>query len=115
VSLSGGDDVLHRVMVNLLSNACEGNGSERAGEVDVFIACAGGLVHVEVADDGPGFGAAQLAGPLRAFASTKPGGTGLGLYTSERLVRASGGTLRADNRPGRRGARVALAFPEAAP
>ena len=64
-----------------------------------------GSVAISVCDDGPGFSAEHLAGPITGFQSTKADGTGLGLYTAERLVRASGGSVARENGP-EGGARV---------
>ena len=47
----------------------------------------------------PGFDPASLMRELAAFGTTKTDGTGLGLYTAERLVVASGGQLLRANRP----------------
>jgi two-component system, NtrC family, C4-dicarboxylate transport sensor histidine kinase DctB len=63
-----------------------------------------------VEDDGPGFREEQLAGPIEGLSTTKVNGTGLGLYTSERLVRASGGKLVRGNRSSG-GASVRITLP----
>lgn len=97
--ICGGDTTLHRMLENIVANACQGNGTTGATRVDVLVRDephVGSLV-VQVIDDGPGFSEAQLAGPIDAFATTKADGTGLGLYTTERLVRASGGSLQRAN------------------
>lgn len=52
-----------------------------------------------ISDDGPGFPPERLAVPIQGLSSTKPQATGLGLYTSECLVRASGGRLERQNGP----------------
>jgi signal transduction histidine kinase len=98
VAVCAGEDGLARVLDALLENACE-SGAKRVailfgaeGEVDV--------VSVEITDDGPGFSAEQLAAPSRAFTTTKPGRLGLGLYAAERILFASGGSLRRENAPG---------------
>lgn len=110
----GGEETLYRMLENMVLNACQGNGTRSAGRVDVFVRdepLVGALI-VQVIDDGPGFTPAQLARPIDAFVTTKPDGTGLGLYTTERLVRASGGSLqRANGIDG--GAVVTLYFAEA--
>jgi two-component system C4-dicarboxylate transport sensor histidine kinase DctB len=59
-----------------------------------------GRLEVVIIDDGPGFQAARLTGPAEELYTTKPQGTGLGLYTSECLLRASGGMLHRQNAPG---------------
>jgi two-component system C4-dicarboxylate transport sensor histidine kinase DctB len=83
-------------------NACEGRGARGAGSVDVVVEWDGptGDVSIQVRDDGPGFPDEVLAAPVTAFVTTKPRGSGLGLYTAERLVNASGGSLRRENAPG---------------
>jgi steroid delta-isomerase-like uncharacterized protein len=97
--LRGGAESLWMVLDHLVTNACEGDGSCAARRVEVTVEGHArlGAVAVRVSDDGPGFPAALLARPIEPFSSTKPHGTGLGLYTAERLVRASGGSLRREN------------------
>jgi signal transduction histidine kinase len=99
VSVSGGVESLRRILENLGLNACQGNGRQGAQRVDVSVqeASTVGSVAICVRDDGPGFGEEQLAAPITGFQSTKPDGTGLGLYTAERLVRASGGSIARAN------------------
>lgn len=101
VVVSGGVTSLHRILENLVLNACQGDGARRATRVEVAVEAAPsvGSLAIRVIDDGPGFTPAQLAGPIQGFESTKPGGSGLGLYTAERLVRASGGSLTRENQP----------------
>jgi C4-dicarboxylate-specific signal transduction histidine kinase len=72
-----------------------------------------GAAAIRVRDDGPGFRADALDAPVVAFKSAKPGGSGLGLYTTERLVRASGGSLRRENLDG--GGAQVTAFLDEAP
>ncbi len=62
-----------------------------------------------VDDDGPGFPPGVVDAPFRELTTTKTDGIGLGLYVSERLMRASGGALRLSNRA-TGGARVELAM-----
>ncbi len=96
----GGESTLRRVFENLLTNAMEGDGKASATQVDVAVSWSRELpwVEVTVADDGPGFPAQLLEGPVRSFSTTKKEGTGLGLFTCDRLVRACGGTLSRSNR-----------------
>jgi len=110
VPICGGASSLQRILTNLAINACEGNGSAGARNVDVTMLAdtQDGLLMVTIADDGPGFSDAMLAAPFRGFHTTKAGGTGLGLYTAERLVRASGGTLTIANAEDAPGGRVHL-------
>jgi two-component system C4-dicarboxylate transport sensor histidine kinase DctB len=97
----GGEESLARILENLLMNACQGDGRTGAAAVAVLVRANAdaGAVAIHVADDGPGFSEAQLACPIAAFETTKPTGTGLGLYTADRLARASAGSLVRENRP----------------
>jgi C4-dicarboxylate-specific signal transduction histidine kinase len=101
VAVCAGGDGLARVLDALLQNSCEGDGARAASRVAVRVGAEGevDVVSLEIADDGPGFSAEQLAAPSRAFATTKQGRLGLGLYTAERILFASGGSLRRDNAP----------------
>ncbi len=112
VCLLGGAVTLDRVVTNLLINACEGDGMRGASRVRVSAQrdSSGADVRLVVSDDGPGFTATQLDKPIEGFATSKPDGTGLGLYTSERLLRANSGTLTRTNLP-TGGAQVAVTLP----
>jgi signal transduction histidine kinase len=97
----GGITTMRRVVENLVLNACEGNGERGAAKVDILARTEpySGRLELLIADDGPGFPADKLEAPIEGLSTTKPNGTGLGLYTSECLIRASGGTLERGNRP----------------
>jgi signal transduction histidine kinase len=114
-ALRGGQTLLVRMLDNLLSNACEGDGTRGAARVQcsVRLISSRSVVSVEIRDDGPGFSASMLERGIEGLSSTKPGGTGLGLYTVERQLRASGGELKLANRPGG-GAEVVALLPAAA-
>jgi signal transduction histidine kinase len=99
VAVCGGADGLDRVLAALLANACEGDGARAAARISVRVGAEGevDVVSVEIADDGPGFSPAELAAAPEPFATTKPDRLGLGLYTVERILAASGGSLRRGN------------------
>jgi signal transduction histidine kinase len=113
-AVGGGDEGLRRILQIGVTNACEGDGTRGASRVEVLVTEEPQLrlVTLEVRDDGPGFPRALLDGPIEAFATTKPGASGLGLYTAERLARAGGGFLRRDNGAGG-GARLTIFLPSA--
>lgn len=94
-----------------MKNAFEGNGERGATKVDVRAkGDPVGHVTIEVVDDGPGFTDAALRDRISAFGTTKKNGGGLGLYTAERLITASGGQLvRANRESGGAVVRVVLA------
>lgn len=107
--VAGGEAALRRMVEILLENGCQGDGRGRGSRVDVAVSVEEhtGALAIAVQDDGPGFRPELLARLLAPFQTTKPGTLGLGLYTAERLARASGGSLRRENLPGG-GARVTL-------
>jgi signal transduction histidine kinase len=112
VRLEGGATTLRRVIENLLVNACEGDGRRGARNVTVRVERneTGGLLCLAVEDDGPGFPAAMLEQPILGFATSKPQGTGLGLFTSAKLLSAHGGQIDRENRA-EGGARVTVTLP----
>ncbi len=93
-SIFGGEQVLRRIITNLLFNACEGDGVSSADSVLITIR-ANEYADVEllVDDNGPGFSAQQLADQRLHLLSTKAGGSGLGLHTTKRLVHANRGSI----------------------
>lgn len=97
----GGEATLEQVVEQLVVNAVEGDGRRGARRVEVAVEVdeRAGVVAVRIADDGPGFGGGLLERPVAPFVTTKARGVGLGLYTAERLVHASGGSLRLENLP----------------
>jgi signal transduction histidine kinase len=65
------------------------------------------MLHVEVADTGPGIAKEDLPKLFHRFtqldmsATRKAGGTGLGLSISKALVEAHGGRIGVESEPGR--------------
>ena len=90
---------LEQVLSHLVQNAIEASG---AGEpVTLVVRPAGERVAIEVADRGAGMTAAFIRDELfRPFASTKPGGFGLGAFEARQLVAAMGGELTVASREG---------------
>jgi signal transduction histidine kinase len=89
---------LEQILDNLLANALDAVPS--GGRVQVSAVADGGNVRVVVADDGPGMSQAQQAQAFRRFASTAPGGAGLGLAIVHRLVTSNGGNAHLSDTPG---------------
>lgn len=114
--VAGGERCLRQILDHLVANACEGNGRHGARAVDVRVEAdlLSRALAICVSDDGPGFSTDLRATPLAPFSTTKGGHAGLGLYTVERLVRASRGSLRVENRP-EGGARATLYLRSAEP
>ncbi len=112
-SVSLGDDLptvrgdrvrLEQVVLNLLQNACQALPDRERG-VRVSTRFEGGPqggVVIEVADEGAGIAAEDLARLTEPFFTTRreKGGTGLGLVVAQRIVSEHGGRLLFRSEPG---------------
>lgn len=90
------EGLLRQVLANLVKNAGEATGER--GTLRVGCVRRGGVLRVELADDGPGL----PDPPERVFEAdftTKGSGTGLGLAISRKIVEDQGGALTAHPGP----------------
>lgn len=84
-------DQLFRVLENLAKNAAEAGAARVRIEARVT---AGGHIHIDVADDGPGLAPRAREHLFEPFAgSARNGGTGLGLVIARDIMSAHGGAL----------------------
>jgi len=88
------EDGIFRCLLNLLQNAVEAL-PETGGRVSVTASVTPcGALEILVADNGPGVPPEIRKNLFQPFFSTKGGrGTGLGLATSEKIVKEHGGSL----------------------
>jgi signal transduction histidine kinase len=83
-------DQLYRVFLNLARNSLEAG----AHRLRITAQHDGGMIAIEVADDGPGLPPKARENLFRPFfGSARPGGSGLGLAIARELMRAHGGDL----------------------
>ncbi len=100
---------LRHALLNLVLNAAQAIG-DQPGTIVISAQIAGKELLLQVTDSGPGFPGELLARGVRAFATHREGGTGLGLTMVQRFALELGGELRLANRaPG--GACVTLRLP----
>lgn len=99
---------LRQALLNLLLNAVQVLGDK--GNVSVDARAEGGRLIIDVLDDGPGFPQEMLQTGVRPFATSRAGGTGLGLAMVRRFVRDHDGDLNLANRDGG-GAQVSIFLP----
>ena len=93
-------DRMVQVLVNLLQNAYDAvRGLSRPGSVQIRAELSGEHALILIEDDGAGIAAEVRQRLFEPFATSKPEGTGLGLYISFMLARAMGGDLWLDPRP----------------
>ncbi len=93
---------LTRALLDLLDNAAEASvdgGTER-DDLQVQVSCTGHVCRVAVLDRGPGWPKVVRQNLGQPFLTTKPDGTGLGLYNAHSLALALGGGLELDERDG---------------
>ncbi len=85
---------IQQVLVNLMRNAIDAM-RDQTGPcgLNVVTRRLGDEVEVTVADTGPGIAPAVARTLFNPFVSTKPGGMGVGLFISRRIVQAHGGRM----------------------
>jgi putative PEP-CTERM system histidine kinase len=105
---------LDQILGHLVQNAVEASAADHP--VVIAIAEVAGRVVVDVIDQGCGMSPAFVRDQLfRPFASSKPGGFGIGAYEARQLVEAMGATIAVDSREGEGTRfRLMLAAPPAA-
>lgn len=89
--------LIHQCVGNLLLNAGEAAG--RDGRIEVVVREEHGAAILEVHDDGPGVPAERRRTLFDALASTKEGGSGLGLFSVRACVNELGGTVEVGDSP----------------
>lgn len=103
---------LQQAFLNVCRNAVEAM-SAKGGELRVTIRASGDMrnIEVEFRDTGPGISREALTMMFRPFFTTKRNGTGLGLNISMHIARLHGGTVRAENVKGGKGAVFTVVLP----
>ncbi|WP_243317418.1 DcuS/MalK family sensor histidine kinase [Geothrix paludis] len=86
------------VLGNLLENAVEAIGDGARREIQVSLRPEGTLLHLSVADSGPGMPEDILAEAFNLGFSTKGENRGFGLWQAARAIETRGGRLVAQNR-----------------
>jgi two-component system nitrogen regulation sensor histidine kinase NtrY len=98
------EDQLEQLLINLVKNA-----ADASDRVTLRWRETAGATVICVEDEGPGVsGTANLFVP---FFTTKPQGSGIGLFLSRQIAEAHGGTLTLENRASGRGAVATLHLP----
>jgi signal transduction histidine kinase len=108
---------VNQVFMNILTNAAQAIGGEGWIEVKISQVDENRAVEVAITDSGPGIRHEAMAKITDPFFTTKDvgEGTGLGLWISENIVRAHGGTMRWHNDAGTGGAVFVVTLPIRAP
>jgi signal transduction histidine kinase len=90
--------LLRQSILNLVKNGLEALG--RGGKLIVSTRRVDDHVEIAIQDTGPGIAADVGKRLFEQFFTTKPQGTGLGLYIARQIIEEHGGTLRWESAPG---------------
>ncbi len=102
-----------QILINFIGNAVRYAPDDTTITVETAVDPDSGKVRVTVIDQGPGIAAedqARIFDKFERLGRRDHGGSGLGLYISNRLARAMDGNVSIDSAPGE-GARFTLALP----
>jgi two-component system sensor histidine kinase AtoS len=100
---------VRRVLLNLMQNALEA--MPAGGALCLRGQRTAAHVSLAVCDTGHGMPTAPLLQLFTLFYTTKPNGTGLGLYIAREIIKAHGGTLTVQSAPGQ-GTTCTVTLPE---
>jgi signal transduction histidine kinase len=107
----GDQSALQRLLMNLVLNARDA--MPDGGKVCIASAPApdqAGMLQLSVADTGAGIPAKVLPKLFEIFFTTKPSGTGLGLWLANRTLREHGGKIEVESEVGK-GTKFTLTLP----
>jgi signal transduction histidine kinase len=90
--------LLRQAILNLVKNGLEA--LNRGGNLTVSTRRVDDQVEIAIRDTGPGIAPDVGKRLFEQFFTTKPQGTGLGLYISRQIIEGHGGTLRWESAPG---------------
>ncbi|MDD2272068.1 MAG: ATP-binding protein [Desulfuromonadaceae bacterium] len=91
------DDQLHRLLLNLLTNAIQA--LPDGGDIALVATVDDGEVDISIADNGPGVDPEIRAVLFEPFRTSKARGAGLGLALCKKIVDSCGGTIVAGEAP----------------
>jgi two-component system, NtrC family, sensor histidine kinase HydH len=99
---------LTQALLNLVINAMQA--VERVGGIHVSAEVIEAAIVIRISDTGPGIPPEKLASIFDPYFTTKPEGSGLGLWIAQQIIIAHGGSIQAQNGP-MGGALFAVALP----
>ncbi|MCX7303606.1 MAG: PAS domain S-box protein [Hyphomicrobiales bacterium] len=106
---------IQQVLINLIRNGMEAMRDSKHRDLTVRVRPEGATsIRVDVADTGPGIPEDIAARLFQPFVTNKPGGMGIGLSISKRIIEAHGGELSA-GRNASGGATFSFSLPVATP
>jgi nitrogen fixation/metabolism regulation signal transduction histidine kinase len=112
IAIRADADQLDQLLINILRNAVDAT-IERHGEAGggVSVEWCEDHASVEIRVDDEGHGIANPGNLFVPFFTTKPGGSGIGLFLSRQIAEAHAGTIALKNRTPGPGCRAVIALP----
>ncbi len=101
-------DHIQQIILNLVMNAIDA--TNKGGAIAIEAGVEDGSIVLSVTDDGRGIAIADRCRIFQPYFTTKPQGTGLGLYISRQIVEELGGALGYHTEEGR-GAKFLVRIP----
>lgn len=88
---------MQQIFINIMLNALQA--IEDHGHIDIssFYDLEQKRIHVVISDDGCGISEGDMGKIFTPYYSTKPNGTGLGLFVAKRIVEQYNGTIRMES------------------
>lgn len=86
-------DLLGRLVTNVLRNAVQAVASVPSPHIDVEVSVSEGRPYICIRDNGCGIPEDVMRNLFQPFFTTKPGGSGIGLYLSRQIARLHGGDI----------------------
>jgi PAS domain S-box-containing protein len=102
---------LQQVLLNLLTNASDAVIDSKHPKVVLGVFKSGGMVHIQVEDNGCGIPEDKIKDLFKPFYTTKAKGTGLGLVIVKKMLTKMNGTIELESRK-EQGTLVTISLPE---
>jgi signal transduction histidine kinase len=96
--IHGVRDQFVQVFLNLILNAIDA--TDNGGRIEISASYKEAAMEFTVRDDGTGMSPEHVAQAFQPYFTTKPDGTGLGLFVTQRLIAGHGGSIEMDSAPG---------------
>jgi nitrogen fixation/metabolism regulation signal transduction histidine kinase len=110
VTVQADPDQLEQLLINILRNAVDAT-LERNSEGVVALEWRREHADIEITIDDEGHGISNTANLFVPFFTTKPGGSGIGLFLSRQIAEAHGGGVQLRNRTPGPGCRAVITLP----
>lgn len=101
-------EIFKQALLNLILNAEQA--MPKGGEITIQATLSPETLTLNLIDTGKGISAEGLEKIFKPFYSTRPGGTGLGLPTTKKIIEAHGGTISVQSEPGK-GTKFSIRLP----